>query len=138
MVTTPGGEGDDAPGPDELTAAWGSVLDVLKGGTRGMFHDGRFEASSGGPTVLTVPKGPPLDQLEKRRPEVEAALAAHFGRPVPLRVVVGADAPAPPGGDAPAPDDHVDDVHELEDAPSAGSGVDRLAEAFPGSELVEE
>jgi hypothetical protein len=30
------------------------------------------------------------------------------------------------------------DVHDLEDAPSAASGVDRLTEAFPGAQLVEE
>jgi len=128
----------DAPGTDELQAAWSPVLEALKGATRGMFRDGRFEASTGGPTVLTVPKGPPLDQLEKRRPEVEAALAAHFGQPVPIRVVVGADAPAAPAADLAGPDEEVVDVHELEDAPSAGSGVERLAEAFPGAELVEE
>ena len=69
------------------------MLDGLKGATKGMFRDGRFESSADGPTVLTVPKGPPPEQLEKRRPEVEAALAAQFGRPVPLRIVVDDDAP---------------------------------------------
>ncbi len=90
--------------------------------------------------MLSVPKGPPPDQLEKRRPEVEAALSAHFGRPVAIRVVVGAAlAPAAASTDDAAPtEDEVVDVHELEDAPSAGSGVERLAEAFPGAELVEE
>jgi hypothetical protein len=38
----------------------------------------------------------------------------------------------------PLPEDEVIDVHALEDAPGPGSGVDRLAEAFPGAELVEE
>jgi DNA polymerase III subunit gamma/tau len=137
-AATPGGASTEAPGLDELAAAWGNVLDGLKGGTRGMFHDGRFEASDGGSTVLAVPKGPPLAELEKRRPEVEAALAAHFGRPVPIRVVLGTDAPAAPAGEPAGSDDDVVDVHELEDAPSAGSGVERLAEAFPGSELVDE
>jgi hypothetical protein len=47
--------------------------------------------------------------------------------------------PAPVDTAAPASaDDEVVDVHDLEDAPDAGSGVDRLAEAFPGAELVEE
>jgi hypothetical protein len=32
----------------------------------------------------------------------------------------------------------VGDVHALEDAPSAGSGAQRLTEAFPGAELVDE
>jgi DNA polymerase-3 subunit gamma/tau len=132
-------EAPAVPRADELQEAWGGVLDGLKGATRGMFRDGRFEPSTDGPAVLSVPKGPPLDQLEKRRPEVEAALAAHFGRPVPVRLEVdAAAAPAPAAATVAAPDEEIVDVHELEDAPSAGSGVERLAEAFPGAELVEE
>jgi len=38
----------------------------------------------------------------------------------------------------PDPEDDIVDVADLEDAPSAGTGVERLAEAFPGAELVEE
>jgi hypothetical protein len=106
-----------------------------------MYRDGRFGLADDGTLTLTVPKGPPLDQLEKRRPEVDAALTAHFGRSLSIRVDVGhgatPSAQAPAADDA-APDDHEIDVHELEDAPSAGSGVERLAEAFPGAELVEE
>ncbi len=128
-----------APRAEDLQAAWTGVLEGLKGATRGMFRDGRFEPTDDGPTVLTVPKGPPMDQLEKRRPEVEAALTAHFGQPVPLRLAVADLAPAAdPAPAASPPEDDVVDVHELEDAPSAGSGVERLAEAFPGAELVDE
>jgi hypothetical protein len=107
-----------------------------------MFRDVRFDVGANGATALVVPKGPPADQLEKRRPEVEAALAAHFGAPVPLQIVVDtAAAPAPVTAEpaaATAPEDDEIDVHALDDAPPAGSGVDRLAEAFPGAELVEE
>jgi hypothetical protein len=131
-----------APGPDALQAAWPSVVEGLKGATRGMFRDGRFDVGADGGPVLVVPKGPPADQLEKRRPEVEAALAAHLGVAVPLQIVVDAEAepaPAAPEPSAPASaEDEVIDVHALDDAPPAGSGVDRLAEAFPGAELVEE
>lgn len=130
-------------GADELQAAWPTLVEGLKGATRGMFRDGRFELDGRGAMVLVVPKGPPADQLEKRRPEVEAALAVQFGRAVPLQLVVAPDlAPSPTevadGAVRAEPDDEVIDVHALEDAPSAGSGVDRLAEAFPGAELVEE
>ena len=119
------------------------MVDGLKGATRGMFRDGRFEVSDDGAIVLVVPKGPPADQLEKRRPEVEAALATHFGRSVAVQIVVGAEADpalsdaAEPAGAAPPEEEQID-VRALEDAPAAGSGVDRLAEAFPGAELVEE
>ncbi|MEQ1788031.1 MAG: hypothetical protein ABL966_13335, partial [Acidimicrobiales bacterium] len=109
----------------------------------GMFRDGRFELSASGAVVLSVPKGPPADQLEKRRPEVEAALAAHLGQAVPLQVTVRAElaeatSTSPEAPASAPPEDEGIDVHALEDAPAAGSGVERLAEAFPGAELVEE
>ena len=130
--------------PTTLQAAWPVVVDGLKGATRGMFRDGRFEVADDGAVVLVVPKGPPADQLEKRRPEVEAALAdaASVG-PCPCRSS-STRTPTPALGDAAEPagagpaEEEVIDVHALEDAPAAGRGVDRLAEAFPGAELVEE
>ncbi|MEO6318848.1 MAG: DNA polymerase III subunit gamma/tau [Acidimicrobiales bacterium] len=130
----------EPPTLEALQAAWATVVEGLKGATRGMYRDGRFGSGASGAMVLAVPKGPPADQLEKRRPEVEAALATHFGRAVPVTVVVDVDASPAAAGPSPmpAPDDDIVDVHELEDAPSAGSGVERLAEAFPGAELVEE
>ena len=60
-----------------------------------------------------------------------------------VQIVVGAEADpalsdaAEPAGAAPPEEEQID-VRALEDAPAAGSGVDRLAEAFPGAELVEE
>jgi DNA polymerase-3 subunit gamma/tau len=124
-----------------LTSAWTGVLDGLKGATKGIFREGQFTAVDGGTAVLALPKGPPADLLEQRRPEVEAALAAHFGQPVALRLVVdgapSADAPPAPAA-AVTEDDDIVDVHELENAPAAGDSVQRLAEAFPGAELVEE
>ena len=140
VVASPSTAPQEPPTLEELQAAWTTVVEGLKGATRGMYRDGQFGTGASGVMVLAVPKGPPADQLEKRRPEVEAALATHFGRAVPVTVVVevdvapGAAGPAP----TPAPDDDIVDVHELEDAPSAGSGVERLAEAFPGAELVDE
>ncbi len=125
----------DGPGAADLQAAWPAVLDGMKAVAKGMFRDGRFDVDATS-AVLTVPKGPPVQLLEARRPELEQALAAHFGRPVPVRIVVDAVAAAPP---AAVPDEEEPiDVHELEDAPAAGSGVERLAEAFPGAELVDE
>jgi hypothetical protein len=101
--------------------------------------------------VFALANKPTRDHCEKKRPDVERALAAHFGRPVPLRLVTDADvggpAPAAPpakgkrGKRSPAVEpepDEVEDVHALEDAPSVGSGAQRLADAFPGAELLEE
>jgi hypothetical protein len=81
------------------------------------------------------------------RAEVEGALAAHFGRPVPLDLVVEGADPAPADDAAPAAAPVIEvpvdepssaEVHELDDAPADDRTVtDRLAEAFPGAELLE-
>ena len=103
----------------------------------GMFRDARFEVA-GDMIVCTVPKGPPVDQLERRWPEVEQAVTAHFGEAVPLRLAIGAAASTAAAVADPSPDDEPVDVRELEDAPAGGTEVERLAEAFPGAELVDE
>jgi DNA polymerase-3 subunit gamma/tau len=135
------------PTQADLAAAWPAVLDSLKKGTRSLYTTGRFLEAESGAVVFALGNDPTRDHCEKHRPEVEAALGAHFGRPVTLRLVTSAhDGPArsEPGGAGPptsagaTDDEEVVDVHALEDAPSAASGVDRLTEAFPGAQLVEE
>jgi DNA polymerase-3 subunit gamma/tau len=138
------------PARDELTLVWGDkVLEALPRGTKAIYSTGRFVDGDGSSAVFALANAPTRDHCEKKRPEVERALAAHFGRPVPLRLVTDAEVGGGPvpvaGGGAPAPApvaveeaDEVVDVHDLEDAPSAGSGAQRLAAAFPGAELVEE
>ena len=44
--------------------------------------------------VFGLPNKIHAAKCEEVRPEVEAALAAHFGRPTPLRIVVDTAAPA--------------------------------------------
>ena len=121
------------------------MLEGLKGSTKAMYLPGRFLPSTDRGAVLALANQPTVDHCDKKRAEVEAALAAHFGRPVPLVLVVDHDAPdaspgpstARPTPDAAADDEPVD-VRDLEDAPPQGSGLDRLTEAFPGAELVDE
>jgi hypothetical protein len=138
------------PSRDELTLAWGdTVLDQLPRGTKAIFSTGRFVESDGTAAVFALANAPTRDHCEKKRADVEQALAAHIGRPVPLRLVTDADVGGPPPAAAPArgsaaastapvEEDHEVDIHALEDAPDAASGAQRLAEAFPGAELVEE
>jgi DNA polymerase-3 subunit gamma/tau len=136
------------PSSEELEAAWSAVLGAVKPGTKAVFGTGRFAESTGDSAVYALANGPTRDHCEKKRPEVEAALAAHFGRPVRLRLVTEIEAggrapaagqPAPPAGRPQRNEDEdVVDVHALEDAPTAATGVERLAEAFPGAKLVEE
>jgi hypothetical protein len=106
---------------------------------RSRFSTGRFQDVADGAAVLALPSTIMRDLCEERRPELEGALEAHFGRPVPVRLVVDAGtgavepaAGAPPDGDEPV------DLEELVDAPSDRRlGIARLTEAFPGAEVVD-
>ena len=152
--------GAGVPSRDELTLAWGdSVLEALPRGTKAIFSTGRFVDGDGSVAVFALANVPTRDHCEKKRADVETALAGHFGRPVPLRLVTdaevgGAPAPAPaatgggsrsggrlraaPVAEVEPEGEEIADVHALEDAPAAGSGAQRLTDAFPGAELVEE
>ena len=105
---------------------------------------GRFIEVDGGTRGARAAKGPPADLLEQRRP-------GGRGRPwrptsasrSPLRLVVDADAPPRPSA---APAARARSRRTTRSSTStrsrtrrpAGTSVERLAEAFPGAELVEE
>jgi DNA polymerase-3 subunit gamma/tau len=135
------------PTRDELTLAWGDiVLGSLPGSAKARFSAGRFLDVADGTAVFALPNAPHVERSEAVRGEVEAALAAHFGRPVPLRLVVDPGGPGrsaevesgPPPASADGPDDDIDlsDLSDADDAPM--TSVDRVRELFPGAELVEE
>jgi DNA polymerase-3 subunit gamma/tau len=131
--------GDAAiPSRDELTKAWGdAVLRSLSGRSKARFGAGRFTAVERGMAVFALPTEHYLGRCEEVRADVEAALAAHFGVRVPLRLTVergpAVSAGLPSGGD--------DELIDLEDvgeaAPAVASPVDRLRQAFPGAEEVQ-
>jgi hypothetical protein len=134
--------GTNLPSRDELTLAWGDhVLDRLGGSAKARFNAGRFVAVEDTAAVFALPNRIHRDRCEELRPQVEEALAAHFGRSVPLRLVVDGDSPAEasrPVAEAEEVEEVVD-MAELRDAPSdARSHLDLLSEAFPGSQVVEE
>ena len=81
-----------------------------------------------------------MKRCEELRADVEAALGEHFGRAVPLALVVEGSAPPPDVAEVEVEEDEpVVDVHELDDAPADNrTGIDRIAEAFPGAELLQE
>jgi DNA polymerase-3 subunit gamma/tau len=135
VLTEPSRAPNAAEGPsrDELTLAWGdAVLAGLPLKVRSKWRGGRFVQGSDGIARFAVPNDWHLRECESGRGVVEAALGAHFGRPVAITLVVE--------GDAPAADttDEVIDLDELVDAPDAATGVDRLLEVFPGAELHED
>lgn len=123
----------------------------LKGLARAMFREGRFTDVADGTATLELPNAVHRDKCESRRPEVEAALSAHFGTRLTLRLTAdggGGGGTGPSGGGGrpsdpePGPAEDLDlsvaDVRDLPDAPApAAGGIDALTEAFPGAEFVE-
>jgi len=132
-----------SPTLDMLSGAWEStILDTLSQRVKSRYRAGRFVEAGDGVAQYGLPNSIHANRCEEGRPEVEAALAAHFGVPVTVTIVVDGDAPPPPVPGRPAPlrDDDPDDVDmsELVDADAtATSSIDRIAEVFPGVEAVE-
>ncbi len=130
-----GGPGSGGlPGVDELQQAWPErVLSRVKPLVRVMYSSGHLVGADDGAAVIALPNSHHRDRCEPHRPEVEAALAAHFGRPVPVRLTVQ-------GGDAGA-DGHPDaDVDDLVDAgpEAADDPIARVTAAFPGAQLLDD
>jgi hypothetical protein len=145
MATTPPpASAGQLPTRDELVMAWGdSVLPSLPARAKSRFAPGRFLRVEPDAVVFGLPNKIHAAKCEEIRPDVEAALAAHFGRAMPLRIVVDEGAiPPPERGAAPPSDidpaDEVVDLTELTDAPDApATGVDVVNQIFPGAEVVE-
>ncbi|MEZ5142517.1 MAG: hypothetical protein R2726_08380 [Acidimicrobiales bacterium] len=139
------GHGGALPTRDELTLAWGDdVLPRLPQKARVRFAGGRW-VDVDDAAVFGLPNQHHLRRCDEVRAEAEAALQAHFGRAVPIRLVVDGDAaPAVPSDAGPvtAPDvvdEEPVDPDELVDATDvADRGLDRITELFPGAELVDE
>jgi DNA polymerase-3 subunit gamma/tau len=135
----------DLPSRDELVLAWGdAVLPSLPAKAKSRFAPGRFLEVEPGAVVFGLPNKIHAAKCEEMRPDVEAALAAHFGRATPLRIVVDQGAPPPPvrgatsTAEADSDTDEIVDLTELTDATDApASGVDVVHQVFPGAEVVD-
>ena len=122
------------PSRDELTIAWAdNVLPHLKGMAKALFAAGRFVSADESGAVFALPTAPHRQKCEEKRKDIEAALAAHYGRPIPLTLVVdGGEAAAAnltPAAAAGAPADEDVDLDGLVDAPARTDLVDRPADA---------
>jgi DNA polymerase III subunit gamma/tau len=132
------------PSRDELTVAWAdAVVPKLRGMAKALFLPGRFIGERDGRMAFAVANDPHRKRAEPYRAEVEAVLAAHFGRPVPLTLVLDEPtrvAPLDRSSAAAEERDEVIDPAELVDAgrQSFDSGIERLTRAFPGAEVIEE
>lgn len=143
-----------APAGD-LGALWtDQVLGTLSGLTKAMYQSAQLASLEGGVAVIRVENDHHRSNCERKRGDVEAALAAIVGSPVTVRLEVDGDggassSPSAPGASSAAasappsddPEEHLAgyDVHDLPDAPDAPlGGIAALTEAFPGSEIIEE
>ncbi|MGH9165250.1 MAG: hypothetical protein ACRDZW_07060, partial [Acidimicrobiales bacterium] len=126
------------PTREELTKAWGDrVLASLPGRAKARFGSGRFAAVEDGQALFALPNEHFLPRCREVQGEVEAALAAHFGVPVRLRLVVDDVVSATPAevDDMAGP---VDEGPWSPAPPAVASPADRLKQAFPGAEEVAE
>jgi hypothetical protein len=116
---------------------------------RALYSAGTFIGNNGEAWQFSVPNEAHGAKCQEHRAAVEAALAKVIGEPVKVEIVVGGrahdDEPAPvpritPPQPAHDPAAEEIDLSELTDAPpeSIRTPIDRLAEAFPGSEFVTE
>lgn len=124
------------------------MLSSLSGRAKARFGAGRFLAVEDTAAVFALPNDHYLGRCEEVRPEVEAALAAHLGTPVPLRLVVerpdgGPGQGAVPGDDRSGPLDDAEGLEEYgemdrsqDSLPAVASPEERLKQAFPGAEEV--
>jgi hypothetical protein len=120
---------------------------------KALFKAGRFLRVTDGRAEFGLPTKIHAEKCAPHREAVEQALAAHFGQPVPLRLVVDNEGGSPPGdgptgsgggGGTPVPDpdsdprdDDVGPVHELRDADDLeDTHLQRITAAFPGAEVI--
>jgi DNA polymerase III gamma/tau subunit len=120
------------PSRDDLTTAWADAILPKLSRRVGVWFKGRF-VSVDDAAVFAVEDSNFLERAEKYRSEVEAALAAHFGTPVPLELIVE---------DAATTNAHVEEDHDepdfdgpTADAPAA-SPEEHVKMAFPGAEEI--
>jgi DNA polymerase-3 subunit gamma/tau len=139
-VTAPAGR---IPDLDEITNAWtDAVLTALPKSVRSRWRGGRWIEPDPRTLRFAVSNEWHQKACDESRGEVEEALLAHFGGPVPVAIVVegelagaGSTASASPPPDDP---EHIDPA-ELRDAGDAAvTDVDLVVRTFGGGELIQE
>ena len=134
---SPQPEPQPAPrGAAGATLEWERVKPTLRGMARAVFTPVDVVATAGDSITLAAPNATHLAKCHEHLDVVVQACSEALGRPVTIELTVReATAAAVPAG----PVDEDVDLDDLLDATpgSMPTALDRLAEAFPGSELVE-
>ena len=152
-VASPGTHGGPLPTLAELNGLWQALLESMSGKVRSRFSAGHFMETSPDSLIFGLPNPVHRDRCEEIRAEVDQALAARFGRPMPLSLVVDMIEEEPdffaaaPSGGAGVIEDLQDtaheeatvDVHDLVDATDdVASAEDRVMATFENSTLLED
>jgi DNA polymerase-3 subunit gamma/tau len=138
--------GASPPDTATVASAWSQVQPSLPGLAKARFAAARFVDVSDGAATFALPNDMHRQRCEELRPALEAALASALGTGVAVRLVVqtpeggsvGAGAAGSPTAVATG-DDEID-LDSLVDVPAAPvlSAADKLVDAFPGAELIED
>ena len=125
----------------------------MSGKVRSRFTAGRFLDHADGTARFALPNPVHRDRCEDVRSEVDSALAASFGGPVPLVLVVDDAEPetdifsSAPANQATDPSDQIEEDEEVvdvdalvdaDDNAAALTAVDRVLATFEGSELLDD
>ncbi len=139
-----------APSTESVPQIWERVVrGQLKPLVRALFSAGSFQDNVDGVWQFTVPNAAHGGKCEAHRTTVEKALSVASGAPVAIAFIVRSGDDSKPmlrpelsaAAVAVLRDEELAvDTTDLTDAPAAAikSPIDRLAEAFPGSELLSE
>ena len=146
-VTTDAAVVDEASPVTRAVAQWTShVMPAMKSLPRAIFAATKLLGERDGAVALGAPNEAHRAKCQQHLTEAEAAAAKVVGSRVPIVVTVHEGAahddnviPLVPHAPPATPDDEVD-ISELVDAPpdSVVTPTDRLLQAFPGSQLIEE
>jgi DNA polymerase-3 subunit gamma/tau len=111
----------------------GVVRPALKGLVRALYTPVDVVDVGGSTVTMATPNETHRTKCEQHRPAVEAEWSAATGRRVEIELGVSGE----PVAAAAAPTDEPIDPDELVDAGPGPSALDRLAQAFPGAEVID-
>ena len=129
---------------EALREGWLGMLDTQSTAARARYRSGEIESIDGDQVRFVLASEIELKRCEQYRPQIEAAVAETFGTPLSLQLAVGDAARQPAkrksttAAPEPAHESEVD-IHDLTDADTVNaSAAERIVEAFPGAEIMEE
>ena len=127
----------------EVQDRWAAMLDGQSTPARARFLAGRVAGVDGDVIDFVLPTDSQVKRCESFRVEVEKAATETFGMPLRIVLRAGTDGPKAATGSqvdaAPVQDESEIDVTDLTDADAMNATVvDRIADVFPGAEVLDQ